>query len=61
LTAIPVVGPVLNLLAVLLGLGGLVLAGWEHGRRPAGAAAGEASAPPTEPPVLPAIPARPAA
>jgi hypothetical protein len=60
LAAIPVVGPVLNLLAVLLGLGGLVLAGWEHGHRPAGAAAGEASAPP-EPPVLPAIPARPAA
>ena len=30
LTAIPVLGPVLNLLAVLLGLGGLTLAAWER-------------------------------
>jgi hypothetical protein len=49
--AVPVVGPVVNLLAVLLGLGAMVLVGW--GQR-GGAAAGEVAAPRAEP--LPASP-----
>jgi hypothetical protein len=55
LTAIPVVGPALSLLTVLLGLGGLVLAGWE-GQRWSGEAAGGAPVPPAEPPAPTAAP-----
>jgi hypothetical protein len=50
LTAIPVLGPVLNLLAALLGLGGLTLAAWERWARRAGGTASPQPVQAAEPP-----------
>jgi hypothetical protein len=52
LTAIPVIGPVLNLLAVLLGLGGLTLVAWERWSRRAAGTAGERPVSAAEPPQI---------
>jgi hypothetical protein len=59
LTAVPVIGPVANLLAVLLGLGASVLAGWER-RGQRGATVSEVPAPPPAAAALP-LPVRPVA